>query len=140
MKIGLGTLQNYTSPKFWRRFVNIWTIILFLAIIWDFVTGNGLSGTIGPMAVIYTALLAIYSAEKEFRRWYDYYEGRHPGELYVIAWTFLLVSIFLIDIVLKNPYIIPKEVVSTYIAVIGILAITRNSRSLHSDIVKKKKK
>ncbi|MCR4274870.1 MAG: hypothetical protein NUW02_02365 [Candidatus Campbellbacteria bacterium] len=81
-------LQNLgLSAQSWRYLVNMWTVFLFVIIIWDFVTNNGLGNIIGAVAAIYTGALVIYSAEKEFERWSDNHAGRHPGELYVIAWT-----------------------------------------------------
>ena len=123
-EIGLG------SP-WWRYLLTIWSLFLFAAIIWDFVTNNGLAGLIGPIAAIYTAGLAIYSAEKEFERWNDYYNERHPGEVYVIVWTVIIFGIFIAQAVLKKPYVMPPEVVATYIAVISILAITKKSKGYY---------
>jgi hypothetical protein len=71
----------------------------------------------------------VYSAEKEFERWHDYNIGRHPGEVYVFVWTVLVVVLFGLELVYKSEYVLPSEVFSTYIVVVGILAITRKSRT-----------
>lgn len=119
------------SAQSWRYLVNAWTIFLFTLIIWDFVTNNGLSNIIGAVAAIYTGALVIYSAEKEFERWSDKHSGRHPGELYVIVWTILMVLLFSAEAILQKPYTVPHEIIATYIAVISILAITKKSKGYY---------
>jgi hypothetical protein len=39
------------------------------------------------MSVVYIGVLGLFASTKEFDRWYDLHESRHPGELFVIAWT-----------------------------------------------------
>ncbi|MDD5710976.1 MAG: hypothetical protein PHV43_02670 [Candidatus Colwellbacteria bacterium] len=125
-KLALG--DKYLKPAFWRALLIFWTFVVFAAIIWDFDTDNGLTNLLGPLMAIYVGILSIYSAEKEFRRWYSLHSGRHPGELYVIAWTLMVVSIFIADILVESAYTIPEAIVSTYIVVVGILAITKSSK------------
>lgn len=123
-----GTNDKYIKPAFWWVLLNLWTLIVFAAVIWDFMTNNSLGGTVNLLLALYVGILSIYSAEKEFRRWHSFHRGRHPGELYVIAWTVIIVFIFLCDLLLKKSYIMPEAIVSTYIVVVGILAITKNSK------------
>ena len=115
----------------WRYLVNGWTVFLFAVIIWDFMTHNGIARVVGPVCAVYAGALALYSAEKEFERWNDYHLGRHPGELYVMAWTALMVLLFLGEIFLEQSYSVPAEVTATYIGVIGILAITKRSKDFY---------
>lgn len=115
----------------WLRYlVNTWTLILFIIIIFDFVEHNLYEYLIGPAAAVYVGALVIYSAEKEFERWSDYYEGRHPGEIYVFCWTILIIILILLPLFIKTDYKLPSEVVATYIAVISILAFTNKSKTL----------
>lgn len=124
----LGTLGS------WRFFVNLWTAIFFLATAYDALHHNILAENevLLAIAAIYTAFLAIYSAEKEFRRWHHMHSSIHPGELYVIIWTVLVLSLILFASIVDTSYHIPIEVSATYIAVIGILAITRESKNFYS--------
>lgn len=117
----------------WRYFVNSWLFFLFIIATLDFITDNGFSNIVGPIAAIYAASLAIYSAEKEFERWQEYYEGRHPGELYVILWTILIVLFLILTAVFHKPYHLPPEILSTYIVVLGILAITKKSKLYYKE-------
>lgn len=84
---------------------------------------------IGPVSSIYMAVLAIYSAQKEFERWHDTNVGRHPGEFYVFFWTILVVGLFILQIFYSDIYKMPSEIYTTYIVVIGVLAITKRSKA-----------
>jgi hypothetical protein len=117
------------SATFLRYLVNFWTLLFYVLIVLDFIKENSLADFIGPVAAIYVSILTVYSAEKEFERWHDYNIGRHPGEIYVITWTILILALLIPEFLLRTSYHIPSEVFSTYVVVIGILAITKKSKS-----------
>ena len=132
-------MSNKKDTSTWLRYlVNIWTLVFFAVILYNFANSNGFEEILGPVAAIYVGGLVIYSAEKEFERWADYYEGRHPGEIYVVAWTILMVTLITSEFIFKFGTKIPSEVVSSYIAVLSIMAITKKSKSLF--ISKRKRK
>jgi uncharacterized membrane protein YhaH (DUF805 family) len=126
-------MKTINTTSFWRNITKVWTIVFFAAIIYDFLTANSLETTelLLPIAVIYDAVLAVYSAEKEFKRWHDCHRTIHPGELYVILWTILIFGLLGLSVVVHHPYHIPPEVSASYIVVIGILAITRESKHFY---------
>ncbi len=115
---------------YWRWLTNVWTVLIFLLILDDYFTLGSHDNIIGPICAIYVAALAIFSAEKEFERWQFYAVGRHPGEVYVIAWTLLIVGIFIAAFLTGSSYIMSPEVISTYIAVLAILAVTKKSKMI----------
>ena len=110
-----------------------WSVFLFVLIISDFVANNRYTDIVSPVAAIYVIVLSIYSADKEFERWHALYRGRHPGEVYIGLWTILIVGILTADFFLEKSYKIRPEIVATYIVVLGILAITRKSKSLYQE-------
>lgn len=124
-------LQKLGSFNVWRHLVNFWAFVFFAAIIYDFVNENFLSHNeiLLAIAAVYGTALAIYSAEKEFRRWHDIHTGVHPGEMYSIIWTILMLGIIIAQIILKLDYHMPAEVTASYVAVLSILAITRESKN-----------
>jgi prolipoprotein diacylglyceryltransferase len=126
-------MKIFSTTSFWRNLTNVWTVIFFAAIIYDFYTGNTLDNSqlLLPIAVIYDAVLAVYSADKEFKRWHDHHETVHPGELYVIAWTILIFGLLVFALVSHYAYHVPSEVSSSYIVAVGILAVTRESKRLY---------
>jgi uncharacterized membrane protein YhaH (DUF805 family) len=119
------------SFQFWRQIINFWTIVFMVFIVYDFINNNQLIEIMGSLAAIYIGVLAIYVGNKEFERWYDIHRSKHPGEIYVIAWTFLIFTIIALDVILQKKYILPSGVVSSYLAVLTILVITNKSKSLY---------
>jgi hypothetical protein len=120
------------SFRFWRRMTNVWTFVFFAAAVYDFFYTNVLvnDNVMLALAAIYAASLAIYSAEKEFRRWHHLHDSIHPGEFYAVVWTILIVGLIIGGIFDKS-YHVPAEVAASYIAVISILAITRESKNFY---------
>lgn len=82
-------------------------------------------------AVIYLAVLSIYAGTKECSRWHDYHKSIHFGELSIIYWTILLLIILVLDIIFKGVFHFSNQLVALYIAVLGIFAITQNSKALY---------
>ena len=120
--------------------VNFWTLMFFGVIAYDFFHHNILdeSHVVLGVAAIYCAALAIYSAEKEFRRWHHMHSSMHPGEVYAVLWTLFVVVLITAQIVLHIDYHMPPEISASYIAVISILALTRESKNLYKQKAKKK--
>ncbi len=127
-------MKTLNTTSFWRYLTSVWTVVFFAAIIYDFFTANSLEASelLLPIAVIYDAVLAVYSAEKEFKRWHDCHKTIHPGELYVILWTVLIFGLLGLSIIGHYPYHVPPEVSASYVVVIGILAITKESKYLYA--------
>ncbi len=115
------------NSNLWRYLLNIWTLIFYGIIIGDYFKNNSLHIFIEPVSAIYLAVLAVYSTQKEFQRWHNYNIGFHPGEKYVIIWTILIIILFILDATNTN-YVLPSEVFTAYLVVIGILAITKRSK------------
>src|SRR5690349_10281 len=120
--------ESIFNPIVLRRLVNLWTFILYGVILGDLYFQHTWYEFLGPISAIYVAILALYTAEKEFERWHDYHVGRHPGQIYVFLWTVLVVILFSLELSGYKGYKVPSEVYTSYVVVLGILAITRKSR------------
>ena len=133
MKTLLSISEKIGNFRFWRLVVNFWTGIFFTAIVYDFFMDNifAHSDIMIAIAAIYCASLAIYSAEKEFRRWHHMHKSMHPGELYVIVWTLFIVLMIIVQALIHPDDRMPPEVSASYIAVISILALTRESKNMY---------
>ena len=125
--------------KFWWIMMNVWTFVFFVAIIIDFYYHNAYENILNAISIIYIGLLAIYVSNKEFERWYDRHEENHPGEIFVFIWTIIILFLFLLDFINHSYYHIPGCVISSYIAVLTILVITRKSKELY-DLRRRKRK
>jgi len=127
--------------NFWRYLINFWSILFFIVILWDFSVDNALVDFLNVLATIYISALAIYVSNKEFERWYDKHDGKHPGEIFVVIWSVLVFCLFILDFAFETTYQIPSSVISSYIAVLTILAVTRKSKEIYQShrLAKKKK-
>ncbi|PKM91814.1 hypothetical protein CVU82_01240 [Candidatus Falkowbacteria bacterium HGW-Falkowbacteria-1] len=123
--------NNKNDFNFWRKLINAWSFFFFAVIIIDFIYTNAFKEILNAIATIYISILAIYVSNKEFERWYDQHEDGHPGEIFVIIWSVLVGVLFILDIVYGKTYELPGAIVSTYIAVLTILVITRKSKELY---------
>lgn len=123
----------------WRYLTDFWTLVAFAAVALDFFEKGSLESILGPVLAIYVAVLAIFSAEKEFERWHWRGSGKHMGEIYVWLWTLLIVGMLGFSYWAGGEYAVREHVFSTYIAVLGILAITRKSKEMFREIKKEEK-
>lgn len=116
---------------FWRKLINAWSFLFFGMILIDLVNYNLYENILNVISSIYISILAIYVSNKEFERWYDKHKGNHPGEFFVVVWSVIIASLLICDFVLKDLYDIPGSLVSSYIAVLTILVITKKSKELY---------
>jgi hypothetical protein len=127
-----GYGRGFYSGAFWRYVTNIWTVALIGVIMSDFLTLGKYHYLLTPFSVIYGAVLSIFVGTKEFSRWYDLHKGRkHPGEAFVILWSLLLLMMVSISWIYGGVYIIPADVVSVYIMVLTVFAITQSSKTIY---------
>jgi hypothetical protein len=129
--------ETVISDRFWRYMTNLWCLLSYAVIIYDFMEGGTARTLLAPILVVYVSLLIIFVGAKEFERWYEHHTAKHPGELFVIGWTILIFGLFTAKIFLRPDYIVPDEILSTYIAVLSIMAVTQKSKKMRS--VRKKK-
>ena len=135
--MNLNILNN--EFRFWRGLVNVWSLLFFTLIIFDFFCANAYVSALNAIATIYVSILAIYVSNKEFERWYDRHQESHPGEVFVIMWTGIVITLLTLDFIYGPVYNLPASVISAYIAVLTILVITRKSKELYK-LQKKKRK
>ncbi len=120
----------FKSERIWRTLANFWTVILIIFLVVDFFSFNKHDYLTPLFSVIYTAILSLYVGTKEFERWCDMYSGRHPGELFIIVWTVLMLFLFSATLVLGGKYTVSPEAVADYIIVLSLFALTQRSKRL----------
>ena len=131
---------RFHDEKIWRTLTNLWTIIFMAFLILDFFLKNQFEFLTAPFSVIYIGILGLYVGTKEFDRWYEMHEGRHPGELFVIAWTVVIFLLLGLSAWFGNGYRVSSEAIADYIMVLSVFALTQKSKSLHRRKVEKLKK
>ena len=124
--------KEFYFNSFWRYVTNIWTVAFIGVVMSDFLTLGKYHYLLTPFSVIYGTVLSIFVGTKEFNRWYDLHEGRkHPGEIFVILWSLLLLVMVSISWIYGGLYVIPADVVSVYIMVLTVFAITQSSKTIY---------
>src|SRR3989344_2622776 len=129
-----------SNEKLWRNLTNFWMYFFMLFLVADFFSRGGYDFLIAPFSAIYIAVLSIYVGTKEFDRWYDYYDGKHPGEISVLVWTVLMIFLFMVSAFSSTGYKISSEVVAVYIMVMSVFVLTQRSKSIYSANKKNAKK
>ncbi len=117
----------------------MWTVIFMVFLIADFFGKNKYEYLTAPFSVIYIAILGLYVGTKEFDRWYEIHDGRHPGEVFVIAWTVVIMCLLGLSVFLNHGgYSVSSEAIADYIMVLSVFALTQKSKVLHDKKRKKK--
>ena len=84
-----------------------------------------------PLSIIYTGVLGLYVGTKEFDRWYELHDGRHPGEIFIALWTVVIFAMFIAQMILGPKYQVSSEAIADYIMVLSVFALTQKSKNLH---------
>jgi len=121
----------FQNEKIWRILTNFWTVIFIIFLIFDFFQLNRFEYLTVPFSVVYIGILGLYASTKEFDRWYEMHEGRHPGELFVILWTVVIFGFLGISFFSSGGYKVSSEVLADYIMVLSVFALTQKSKRLH---------
>jgi len=121
----------FQDEKIWRILTNFWTVVFIAFLIFDFFWLNRFEYLTIPFSVIYAGVLGLYASTKEFNRWYEMHEGRHPGELFVILWTVVIFGFLGISFFSRGGYKISSEAIADYIMVLSVFALTQKSKRLY---------
>ena len=114
------------------RWLNyLWTAVFMLFIVADFFVQGRYEFLTAPFSAVYVSILGLYVGTKEFGRWHAEQRGRHPGELFVIAWTVIILSLFVISLIWNDTYKVSSETVAVYIMVLSVFAITQQSKAMY---------
>lgn len=124
-------MSVFQNEKIWRWVTNVWTLAFIVFLIVDFFAKSSYDFLIAPFSVIYVGVLSLYAGTKEFDRWYDLHDGRHPGEWFIIGWTVVIFGLIVLSLFLGKDYGVSPEAVAVYIMVLSIFALTQKSKRLH---------
>lgn len=124
-------MSIFRDERIWRILTNFWTLIFIPFLVVNFWLKGQYGFLIAPMSAVYLGVLSLYAGTKEFERWYDAHEGRHPGEMFVIAWTVVVFTLLAISFFSSGGYRVSPEVVANYIMVLTVFALTQKSKSFY---------
>ncbi|MDD4900838.1 MAG: hypothetical protein PHS62_01840 [Patescibacteria group bacterium] len=120
------------SEKYWRWLANIWLAVIVFIIIIDFWSGGHYTYLISPISLLYITLLTVYIGSKEFKRWFNHYQGHHPGEIALVIWTVLIFILIISNAYLGSSYHISQDTISTYLVVVTLFIASRGSRAFYT--------
>ena len=129
----------FQNEKIWRILTNIWTIVFIAFLVFDFFNFNKFEYLTVPFSFVYIGILSLYVGTKEFDRWYQMHDGRHPGEIFIILWTVVIFVLLGASFLLDGDYRISSEALADYIAVLSVFALTQKSKRLYERKKKSKK-
>ena len=126
-------MSIFRDEKIWRILTNFWTVIFLLFLGANFFSMNRYDHLIAPFSVVYIGILGLYVGTKEFDRWYEMHEGRHPGEWFVFTWTVVIFVLIAVSFFLGKDYKVSSEAIADYIMVLSVFALTQKSKRLHEE-------
>jgi len=124
-------MSVFRDERVWRYITNLWTVVLIGFLVIDFLSRDAYAYLTPSFSVIYTGVLGLYAGTKEFDRWYEVHDSRHPGEIFIAVWTLVIFILFGLSFLLQGGYKVGPEAISDYIMVLSVFAITQKSKKLH---------
>ncbi|PIR06620.1 MAG: hypothetical protein COV55_03795 [Candidatus Komeilibacteria bacterium CG11_big_fil_rev_8_21_14_0_20_36_20] len=123
--------KNWQSRAFWKNLSNFWGLVAILLFLVDFFSFHVYDVASSSVAVIYIGVLSLYVGSKEFYRWKTKgkFQSKYFGEIHVIFWTIVMAIFVIIGFLSHGLLNIPPEFIATYISVLGIFAISQQSKS-----------
>jgi hypothetical protein len=128
----------FRDEKIWRILTNFWTFVFAAFLVFNFFQKNNYGAFIAPLSVTYAGVLGLYAGTKEFDRWYEMHESRHPGEWFVLGWTVLIFVFLAFSFASGGEFKVPSEAIAVYIMVLSIFALTQKSKRLYHEKMKKR--
>ena len=116
---------------FWRILTYFWGMLTAVFFIINFFHIVDYSHSLKTLVIVYISVLSIFTSVKEFQRWKTKkFLSKYRGEIFVIGYTILMIIFIFLNA--RNPmtYNIPKEFTATYLSILGIFAISYNSKYL----------
>jgi len=129
--------QTTQKTNGWRWLAHFWAISTMILFITEFFRGDQFATAATTTAIIYIAMLGIFASTKEITRWQINHLEKHFGECFIFLWSGLMFLYIIALICRPNYYQMPKEFIPTYIAVLGVFAITQHSKQLYKNKLKK---
>ncbi|MDD2807123.1 MAG: hypothetical protein PHW95_01195 [Patescibacteria group bacterium] len=123
--------DNNFSRLVLKAIVDIWGILTIILFFVDFLSNNRFDSSASVIGIIYLAILGIYASDKEFSRWKNSFISRFLGEIFVIAWTAIMIIFVVTATISHGQYKVPADFAVVYTSVLGVFAITQRSKELH---------
>lgn len=127
----ISRMSAFRNERLWRYITDFWTVALMIFFVVNLITQDRYDYLTAPLSIIYTGVLGLYVGTKEFDRWYELHDSRHPGEIFIALWTVVVFALFAAQMVLGPKYQVSPEAIADYIMVLSVFALTQKSKKLH---------
>ena len=116
---------------FWRILTYFWGVLTAVFFIINFFHIVDYSHSLKTLVIVYISVLSIFTSIKEFQRWKTKkFLSKYKGEVFVIGYTILMIIFIFLNARSPMTYNIPSEFTATYLSILGIFAISYNSKYL----------
>jgi phosphatidylserine synthase len=123
--------KDYTRLLFWRFLTYTWAVITATFFALDYFKILDCSNSLKTLTIVYISILSIFTSIKEFHRWKDKkFLSKYRGEIFVVIYTILIIIFIILSTINPKTYSIRPEFTTTYLAILGIFAISYNSKYL----------
>jgi len=120
-----------TELFFWKTLTNFWGVITAIFFFLTFFKTIDLAHSIKTLTIIYLSTLSIFTGIKEVNRWTTKkFISKYNGEIFIFIWTILMIIFVSLNAYNPDRYSIVKEFTTTYIAILGIFAVSKGSKKL----------
>ncbi|MFA5052326.1 MAG: hypothetical protein WC544_04705 [Patescibacteria group bacterium] len=105
-------LKRWSRPDCLFWFAAFWAIIQFGLILAEFLHWNIVSIPF-EMPLFYGLIVLLYVLRKNTDAWLEKIRNKRPGEYFLIGWWLGLLAMFVIQILSRGAYIVPKRMLET---------------------------
>ena len=115
--------------KIWRIITYFWGVFSAVLFILSFFQIINCNDSIKTITLIYISVLSIFISLKEIYRWKNKsFLSKYKGEIFVLLYTLMMICFIILNIFNSQKYIIPSEFTTTYLAILGIFALSTESK------------
>lgn len=123
--------KNNNHLLFWRFLTYTWAIITATFFALDYFKILDCTSSLKTLTIVYISILSIFTSIKEFHRWKDKkFFSKYRGEIFVLIYTILIIIFIILSTTNPEMYSIRPEFTTTYLAILGVFAISYNSKYL----------
>ncbi len=72
-------MRSFHDEQLWSTLCTLWTVVFMIFVVANFFLFNRYEPLILPLSAVYAGVLTLYAGTKEFDRWYDIHDSRHPA-------------------------------------------------------------
>jgi len=127
----INQAKIWLGRSFWKNLANLWGVTAMSIFVVDFFSYHSYEMATSSASIIYVGILTIYVGSKEYYRWKatSKFQSKYTGEIFIFIWTIVMLTFVIIAFIANGLFKIPNEFVATYIYILGVYAVSQQSKS-----------